>query len=252
MTAAILSGLAFGLWAQLSVYFVVKVLNARDRNLVSVLIMAVCAAVTITSRPFLSEWLGPFGLGLAAALGFIAAVVVGGVVVIGGALRTLLVLFAVSAPAIALTAAVAGVVPACRSGSTSCSWWAWRSRGSAPTSYSRHPAANSSLCTGRWRAHVAPSGRGPGKRKDQVSEMKHVLVTGGNFLNQGAYLMLVAAGRAIREVLGAQPVISLRFGSERDKRWIGYETLLAEERFGMFPRLGTSDWSRAWRERLPS
>lgn len=81
--------------------------------------------------------------------------------------------------------------------------------------------------------------------------MKHVLVTGGNFLNQGAYLMLVAAAQGVREHLGAQPVISFRFGSEREKRWIGYETLLAEERLGFFPRLGRNTKTQKLRDRLP-
>jgi len=80
--------------------------------------------------------------------------------------------------------------------------------------------------------------------------MKHVLVTGGNFLNQGAYLMLVAAGDGVRQRLGAQPVIPIRFGTQRQKSWIGYDTLLAEERFGFFPRLGKGG-DGSWRDRLP-
>lgn len=81
--------------------------------------------------------------------------------------------------------------------------------------------------------------------------MKYVLVTGGNFLNQGAFLMLVAAGNGVREYLGAQPVIPIRFGSEREKRWIGYDTLLAEERFGIFPRIGAARVMGRVRQRLP-
>lgn len=77
-----------------------------------------------------------------------------------------------------------------------------------------------------------------------------VLVTGGNFLNQGAYLMLVAAGVGIRKHLGAQPVIPVRFGTQRQKAWIGYDTLLAEERVGFFPRLGRAVGG-SWRDRLP-
>ncbi|RIK06137.1 MAG: polysaccharide pyruvyl transferase family protein [Acidobacteria bacterium] len=77
-----------------------------------------------------------------------------------------------------------------------------------------------------------------------------VLVTGGNFLNQGAYLMLVAAGVGIRQHLGAQPVIPVRFGTQRQKAWIGYDTLLAEERVGFFPRLGRAV-EGSWRDRLP-
>ncbi|GAA11192.1 putative polysaccharide biosynthesis protein [Gordonia alkanivorans NBRC 16433] len=65
----------------------------------------------------------------------------------------------------------------------------------------------------------------------------NVLVTGGNFKNQGAFLMLVAAGIAVRDYLGGRPVIPLRFGTARQRIDIGYETLLAEERFGVRPRL---------------
>jgi putative peptidoglycan lipid II flippase len=109
VTASILSGLTLGLWAQLTVYFVIKVLNARDRNVTSVLIMASAAVVTIGSRPYLVEWLGTFGLGLAPALGFTTAFIVGLIVV--KSVRVFLLDLAVSLPALAVTGAVAVFVP---------------------------------------------------------------------------------------------------------------------------------------------
>jgi Polysaccharide pyruvyl transferase len=52
-----------------------------------------------------------------------------------------------------------------------------------------------------------------------------VLITGGNFVNQGAYLMLVAAATALRERFDAYPVLDLKQGTERQKRELGADTL---------------------------
>lgn len=52
-----------------------------------------------------------------------------------------------------------------------------------------------------------------------------VLITGGNFVNQGAYLMLAAAAEAVRDKLGGTAVLDVRQGSERQKRTLGVDTL---------------------------
>lgn len=52
-----------------------------------------------------------------------------------------------------------------------------------------------------------------------------ILITGGNFTNQGAYLMLCATADAIRREFNSQPVISVQTGSEREKRWLGLDSL---------------------------
>ncbi|WP_156665642.1 hypothetical protein, partial [Rhodococcus phenolicus] len=65
---------------------------------------------------------------------------------------------------------------------------------------------------------------------------KNILITGGNFTNQGAYLMLCAAAEQIRSRWGAQPVIAMQTGTERAKRWVGLDSLLE------FPRFRISVW----------
>ncbi|MCK8671920.1 polysaccharide pyruvyl transferase family protein [Rhodococcus sp. HM1] len=65
---------------------------------------------------------------------------------------------------------------------------------------------------------------------------KNILITGGNFTNQGAYLMLCAAAEQIRSRWGAQPVIAMQTGSERAKRWVGLDSLLE------FPKLRIRVW----------
>lgn len=65
--------------------------------------------------------------------------------------------------------------------------------------------------------------------------MKNVYITGGNFLNQGAFLMLVAAANGVREHLRAQPVLPLRTGNFRQKTALGIDTLFAEEKVSFFP-----------------
>lgn len=82
---------------------------------------------------------------------------------------------------------------------------------------------------------------------------KNILITGGNFTNQGAYLMLCAAAEQIRSRWGgAQPVIAMQTGTERAKRWVGLDSLLE------FPRFRISVWGggnpdrlRGLRHRLP-
>lgn len=72
-----------------------------------------------------------------------------------------------------------------------------------------------------------------------------ILITGGNFVNQGAYLMLAAAVEAIRDRLGGTPVLDLRQGTERQKRSLGVDTLwtpkvartLGFRATGLVPRL---------------
>lgn len=80
---------------------------------------------------------------------------------------------------------------------------------------------------------------------------KNILITGGNFTNQGAYLMLCAAAEQIRSRWDAQPVIAMQTGSERAKRWVGLDSLLE------FPKLRISVWGgnpdrlRGLRHRMP-
>jgi hypothetical protein len=69
-----------------------------------------------------------------------------------------------------------------------------------------------------------------------VPEGLRVLVTGANFRNQGAYLMLVAVAQEIRSRFAAVPVLDLRMGDQRQKASIGAETLWTPKlarRFGV-------------------
>ncbi|KGM11211.1 polysaccharide pyruvyl transferase family protein [Cellulomonas bogoriensis] len=52
-----------------------------------------------------------------------------------------------------------------------------------------------------------------------------VLITGGNFVNKGAYLMLASVVKELRERFDACPVMDLRNGDERRKRALGVDTL---------------------------
>lgn len=80
---------------------------------------------------------------------------------------------------------------------------------------------------------------------------KIILITGGNFTNQGAYLMLCAAAEQIRSRWGAQPVIAMQTGTERAKRWVGLDSLLEFPRFRISVWGGNPDRLRGLRHRLP-
>lgn len=91
------------------------------------------------------------------------------------------------------------------------------------------------------------SGRGrAGRRRHQPL----VLITGGAFGNQGAMLMVATVAQQIRERLGGLPVLEIRQGTERQKRFVGADTLLAAARRGLHVprvRVGTTSVGR----RLP-
>jgi hypothetical protein len=79
----------------------------------------------------------------------------------------------------------------------------------------------------------------------------NILITGGNFLNQGAFLMLVAAATEIRERFDAQPVVEVQYGSERQKSWYGLETLIGIQKLHIRPYLdGGPRWQRV-KDRMP-
>lgn len=84
-----------------------------------------------------------------------------------------------------------------------------------------------------------------------MSSRKSILITGGNFTNQGAYLMLCAAAEQIRERFHAQPVIAMQTGSERAKRWVGLDSLFDFPRFGVRVWGGNPRRLAKIRERLP-
>ncbi|MET3808441.1 putative peptidoglycan lipid II flippase [Nakamurella sp. UYEF19] len=71
-TASILAGMAVGLWALLINYVILRVMNSLGQIWLSVMVTVVITVVTIGSRQMLVGALGPFGLGLAVALGAIA------------------------------------------------------------------------------------------------------------------------------------------------------------------------------------
>lgn len=79
----------------------------------------------------------------------------------------------------------------------------------------------------------------------------NILITGGNFTNQGAYLMLCAAAEEIRATFQAQPVIAMQTGTERAKRWAGLDSLLAFPRFGIRVWGGNPEFLVGVRGRLP-
>lgn len=72
------------------------------------------------------------------------------------------------------------------------------------------------------------------------SRRKNVLIVGAGFHNEGAYMMLVAAARFIRERLGAQPLVELQYGTAQQKRWVGLDSLLAVQKLHFRP-WGMSD-----------
>jgi colanic acid/amylovoran biosynthesis protein len=78
-----------------------------------------------------------------------------------------------------------------------------------------------------------------------------VLVTGANFVNQGAYLMLVTAVRELRERFDAQAVLDLRQGTERQKRAIAVDTLWTPKLARRFGYRGPGTVPAPLRDRLP-
>lgn len=69
-----------------------------------------------------------------------------------------------------------------------------------------------------------------------VPEGLRILVTGANFRNQGAYLMLVAVAQEMRSRFAAVPVLDLRMADQRQKASVGAETLWTPKlarRFGV-------------------
>ena len=77
-----------------------------------------------------------------------------------------------------------------------------------------------------------------------------ILITGGAFGNQGAMLMVATVSQQIRERLGGLAALEIRQGTERQKRFVGADTLLAAARRGLHVpklRLGTRSVGR----RLP-
>ncbi|UPW06024.1 polysaccharide pyruvyl transferase family protein [Rhodococcus pyridinivorans] len=83
------------------------------------------------------------------------------------------------------------------------------------------------------------------------SRRKNILITGGNFTNQGAYLMLCAAAEQVRAQFQAQPVIALQTGTERAKRWVGVDSLFSFPRFGVRVWGGSPHRFEKIRHRLP-
>jgi peptidoglycan biosynthesis protein MviN/MurJ (putative lipid II flippase) len=80
ITSQILQGMSLGLWAQLMNYFLVKVMNARSRNWVSIGVVGVATITMISLRPWLVDHFGDQGVGLAVSVGAIAAFVFGCIV----------------------------------------------------------------------------------------------------------------------------------------------------------------------------
>ena len=68
-TASILTGLAFGLWAQVTSYVMVKALSGRHRNGLAAICVGAGSLVMIGSDLMLYRSLGPLALGLGASLG---------------------------------------------------------------------------------------------------------------------------------------------------------------------------------------
>ncbi len=76
VTARILVGLGLGLWAQMLVYYLVRVLNAQLRNRTSLAIMVIFATVAIGGLAPLVSAYGELGLGLAFSTGAIVGALV--------------------------------------------------------------------------------------------------------------------------------------------------------------------------------
>jgi polysaccharide pyruvyl transferase WcaK-like protein len=78
--------------------------------------------------------------------------------------------------------------------------------------------------------------------------VKSVLIIGGQFGNQGAYLMLRAAADAVRTRLAAAPVVDARLGTAQQKAQAGVGSLstpILRERSAPLPGLRRQVWSRA-------
>lgn len=84
-----------------------------------------------------------------------------------------------------------------------------------------------------------------------MNDHRVVLITGANFWNQGAYMMLRAAADACRDRLSAVPALDLRYGSERQKRAEGLDTAVLVEEFGPARSLGLNLLPRRVRDRMP-
>jgi putative peptidoglycan lipid II flippase len=112
ITAAILTGLGLGLWAQLTAYVLGKTLSARSRNRTMVRCTIIAIVCTATVQLLTWRQLGPFAFGLGAATGFTVQLVLfaralGLLSVVGrGVLRVL--------PACAAYALIGLTVPAAR------------------------------------------------------------------------------------------------------------------------------------------
>lgn len=83
------------------------------------------------------------------------------------------------------------------------------------------------------------------------SRVRNVLIVGGNFYNQGAYLMLTAAARAVKERLRARPILGLRVGDTTQKAAAGAGSLLSLNRVDFYPRGGKRTTLRRVKDKLP-
>ncbi|QCB49910.1 polysaccharide pyruvyl transferase family protein [Rhodococcus sp. PAMC28707] len=81
--------------------------------------------------------------------------------------------------------------------------------------------------------------------------MKQILLTGVNFQNQGAYMMLVAAADEIRRRNIGQPVIDIRWGSRVQKRSEGLGTLISIDELLAFRSLMADRLPFGLRSKLP-
>ncbi|WP_147305794.1 polysaccharide pyruvyl transferase family protein [Subtercola boreus] len=65
---------------------------------------------------------------------------------------------------------------------------------------------------------------------------KYILLVGVEFNNQGAYLMLLAAAKVIREQFDAIPVVEFHNGTEEKKRIAGVSALVPQRTYGVITR----------------
>lgn len=65
---------------------------------------------------------------------------------------------------------------------------------------------------------------------------KYILLVGVEFNNQGAYLMLLAAAKVIREQFDAIPVVEFHNGTEEKKRIAGVSALVPQRTYGIITR----------------
>ncbi|WP_187298308.1 polysaccharide pyruvyl transferase family protein [Rhodococcus sp. BS-15] len=78
-----------------------------------------------------------------------------------------------------------------------------------------------------------------------------MLITGVNFQNQGAYMMLVAVADQLRQRGIGRPVIDVRWGTSRQKRAEGLSTLVSIDEFGPMRSLFMERFPEKVRDRIP-